>query len=636
MARVLKLSVEEGEFGLEAVADPANPLVGAWRVQDDEGNTAVVWFLPDGTFISAEDGPADDPTGQDGIEAGTWQWNPGTHAFTANLTVDTTGEWGLSHAGTGLMLMVTGNTMSLAIPGDDTYVFTLVTGAAAVVGGWYTHDGGEAGGTVAFAFTADGEYWMAQDGSSILDPSGMDGMERGLYAWNASTFAFSHVTQRDTNGEWGFSHGGPAVMVTGVDGTEGDDALLGTFHPEVLQGLGGNDTLDGLGGNDTLYGGAGIDMAVFTGNLSESTIVAGPTPGTFSITGPDGTDLLSGIELLEFEDGVFVLTDGTEGDDTLDGTAGPDIIRGRGGNDNLRGGGGDDGLYGEEGDDSLEGGSGNDVLDGGTGNDTMRGGDGNDTYIVDSAADHVLEPDTVAARPPGSPAPQAPIGGGIDKVIASIGYSLGNAIEQLQLTGSGAIPGTGNALPNTLTGNESANVLTGGGGDDTIDGAGGIDTSSYSGMRAQYAVANGQVDGRATGEGVDTLVAVERLSFSDINLAIDLQGNAGSVAKILASVFGHAAVGNETYAGIGLGLMDGGMSYQSLMGLALTVAGATTNAAVVNLLYTNVIGVPPDAGTRDFFVGLIEGGAHTQASLGVLAADYMGLPAAAANGLEYL
>lgn len=86
---------------------------------------------------------------------------------------------------------------------------------------------------------------------------------------------------------------------------------------------------------------------------------------------------------------------------------------------------------------------------------------GDDLYYVDNASDVVSE--TSAS------------GGGIDTVIASISRTLGNYQENLSLSGTAAINGTGNSLANILKGNSAANVLKGGGGDDMLSGGSGND-----------------------------------------------------------------------------------------------------------------------------------------------------------------
>ena len=126
------------------------------------------------------------------------------------------------------------------------------------------------------------------------------------------------------------------------------------------------------------------------------------------------------------------------------------------------------------------------------------------------------------------------------------------------------------------------------------------------------------------GASVDTLHSIERVHFQDKSLAFDLSAAAGEVAKILGAVFGRSAVQNQAYAGIGLYYKDTlGYSYPALMQLAIDAqlgAGAT-NAAVVDLLYTNVVGQAPGKADHDTFVALLDSHTYTVASLGVMAAD---------------
>jgi Ca2+-binding RTX toxin-like protein len=129
--------------------------------------------------------------------------------------------------------------------------------------------------------------------------------------------------------------GGPdnGKLYTGkLNGTSGNDVIVGTAGADTVDAKAGNDRVCGLGGNDTL-------------------------------TGDDGADIIYG----------------GEGNDTIKGSAGVDALYGEGGNDNLDGDSGNDTLNGGTGADILDGDGDNDTLTGGANADQFKGGSGTDT-----------------------------------------------------------------------------------------------------------------------------------------------------------------------------------------------------------------------------------------------------------------
>lgn len=117
--------------------------------------------------------------------------------------------------------------------------------------------------------------------------------------------------------------------------------------------------------------------------------------------------------------------------------------------------------------DTVYGLAGNDTIDGGAGADLMYGGTGNDVFYVEVFSDDgvATNDDQVVEL----------ANEGTDLVNAGVDYILSDNVENLTLTGTGAISGTGNALANLINGNIAANVLRGGLGNDTLNGAKGDD-----------------------------------------------------------------------------------------------------------------------------------------------------------------
>lgn len=179
-------------------------------------------------------------------------------------------------------------------------------------------------------------------------------------------------------------------------------------------------------------------------------------------------------------------------------------------------------ISGGAGSDALTGGASADVLDGGSGNDVLTGGSGNDTYVIDSAADIVIET----------------ANGGFDRVIATVGYALGDGLENLELTGS-ATSGTGNALRNTIEGGGGNDTLSGLDGDDTLSGDQGDDIltggAGYDGY--VYAPGDGNdviIDGAAggvyEGRSAGRLFFTTGIASSDIAI---VQRSNGDVAVLV-------------------------------------------------------------------------------------------------------
>jgi len=323
-------------------------------------------------------------------------------------------------------------------------------------------------------------------------------------------------------------------------GTNGDDQALGLGGSDNLVGSLGNDTLDGGDGDDNLSGGVGID--VMAGGLGNDiyevdnaldVIVEAAAAGTDTVNSSVDHTLAANVENLTLTGTALIGT----------GNALANAITGNASNNTLNG---------------LDG---NDTLNGAAGNDTMNGGLGDDSYVVDSLLDVVVEAATA----------------GTDTVSSSVTHTLGANIENLVLTGTAAINGSGNALANAITGNGAANSLTGADGNDTLDGGAGNDTMT-GGLGNDTYVVDSAFDlvVEAAAGGTDTVnsAVTTTLGAELENLVLTgtaANGTGNAVANVIT---GNAAnnvlsglAGNDTLdGGDGNDTLNGGASNDRLVG----------------------------------------------------------------------
>ena len=85
-----------------------------------------------------------------------------------------------------------------------------------------------------------------------------------------------------------------------LNGLDGTDLLMGGEGEDDIDAGDGDDVIAGGGGDDLLSGGAGKDIAMFAGLASSYAITDHTT--YYTVSGADGVDTLTGIELLQFDD----------------------------------------------------------------------------------------------------------------------------------------------------------------------------------------------------------------------------------------------------------------------------------------------------------------------------------------------
>lgn len=182
-----------------------------------------------------------------------------------------------------------------------------------------------------------------------------------------------------------------------------------------------------------------------------------------------------------------------------------------------------------------------------------------------------------------------------------------HAVVALTEVGSRLI---GEAGDDTLTGGSSSDYLNGGLGNDHLDGGAGVDTAAYSGVRRQYVANAVQISGN--GEGVDSLVSIENLSFFDGVLTFDVNSLAAQVMRLYDAAFDRKfdQGGFES----NLDALEAGQPLRNLAQVFLSSAefqnryGALSNQAFVEQIYRFTLDREGDPGGVQYWVGQLNAG----------------------------
>ncbi len=481
-----------------------------------------------------------------------------------------TGTTGISGTGNSLNNTITGNSGANSLNGNS--------GIDTLIGG-----------------TGDDTY-IVDTTTDVITEAANAGSDTVASSVSFSLAAIDNVENLSLTG---------ATAIHGI-GNSLNNVITGNSAANNLSGDAGNDSLNGGAGIDTLIGGAGDDTYIV--DTTTDVITEAANAGSDSVASSVSFSLatIANVENLSLTGSTAINGTGNTLNNVITGNSAANNLSGDAGNDSLNGGAGIDTLIGGAGDDTytvdittdviteadnggidtvassvsfslatianvenlsltgtaangtgnslsnvLTGNTANNSLNGGDGVDTLIGGAGNDTYIVDSNTDVITEADNA----------------GIDAVASSVSFSLAAIanVENLTLTGTAAINGTGNNLNNVIIGNSAANNLSGDAGNDSLNGGAGIDTLIGGAGDDTYTVdTTTDVITEAANAGSDTVASSVSFSLAAIanveNLSLTgtagISGTGNSLNNTIAGNSGAntliGGAGNDTITG-GLG-----------------------------------------------------------------------------------
>ena len=437
-----------------------------------------------------------------------------------------------------------------------------------------------------------------------------------------------------------------------IDGTDSNDNLTGTAAAESIFGGDGDDTIFGAGGSDSIYGGRGTDIAQFSGKFSDYKVTAlyetqfflsGQLTG-YQIAGVDGTAMVSSdVEYLYFlgESSKYLLSNGSV---TLVDTTAPTIAVAS---------------------------SKSSLVVGETATLTFTLSEVSTNF---AASDVTVSGGTLSNFAGSGTSYTATFTPNVNSTTSGV-VSISSGVFS-DAAGNANVDGAEDNNKTTIainttsgrsyTGTSANDTFAGSTGNDTVDGGLGVDVFATTGVRTAYTLTKADSGWTVASSetGIDTLVNVERIKFSDGGYALDLglTQSAGQTALLLGAVLpGKLAldVSKQALLGTVIGLFDQGYSLSTLAGALLrldiwsilTGQKISTTApysartladdtVIANYLLTNVNGSAPDSNALASAADAL----HNESSQGVWLAQlsassagqtHIGLVGLASSGIAY-
>ncbi|WP_296934475.1 hypothetical protein [uncultured Marinobacter sp.] len=196
-----------------------NALIGSWIARNGDRADNAPWvqitFLESGYYMHQELDlpyrPAEDTSGEQGLELGQYQWDNQTGEITVSQIVrDDNGAWGLTDVENGserLALRIDGDTLTAYDPDvglTETTEFTRVPlNQSGITGTWLVQDSADPTNVSVLTVLADDFYLLGT--TQPADQTGSPGLEFGTFTYNSETLVLNPSPLLDQNGEYGLS-----------------------------------------------------------------------------------------------------------------------------------------------------------------------------------------------------------------------------------------------------------------------------------------------------------------------------------------------------------------------------------------------------------------------------------------------